>query len=609
MKQRIFLFWILFFFWVFYFEVARVLFLIYNWNFVEKTGIYEAFKSLFFGIRLDLSMAGYLTILPGLVLIAFALFKSTYYHGFLRYYTWLMLLVSGFLVFADAVLYSYWGFRLDKTPLLYITSPRDALASVSIWLVITQVLLSLAFSFLFGWIVNKILKFFKTGPVPAKRVEALIMGLFVALLILPIRGGTGIAPINVGTVYYSSHNFANHAAINVVWNVGFSLANKGAENTFQYFDQAKDERLVAPYLNQNDTTLEYCFNEPQPNFVFLMVESFSSNVIEALGGLKGITPHFNQLSGEGILFSQMYAAGDRSDKGLLAILSGYPAQTSYSVISDAGRTERMAKLPSVLKTLGYKTSFYYGGDIDFANMRSYLISAGFDNIVSKDSFPKSSYNSKWGAHDETVFKKLLHDLTLEKGRFFKMIFTLSSHEPFEVPAKTVIQGNDLASKYLNSVHYTDSCIGAFISEAKKQSWWKNTVILIVADHGIRFPGNYEVHDPRKYRIPMLWLGGGLKRSMKVTKTASQIDIPSTILGQLNVSATGFRFSRNIFGKHAKSDAFYIFNNGIGLVNDTSLLVYDCTNQKALLSKNANDSLEVVAKAYIQNVYWDIRKGK
>ena len=173
----------------------------------------------------------------------------------------------------------------------------------------------------------------------------------------------------------------------------------------------------------------------------------------------------NHFAHEGILFNHCYANGDRSDKGIVSILSGYPAQPNTSIIK---YTEKASKLPHISQILNeedYHSAFYYGGELDFANMKSYFITGGYQKLVTINDFDKSDMNSKWGAHDHVVFNRLLLDLEKPQTPFFNVLFTLSSHEPFEVPMNSPFNGTTEESHFLNSIHYTDSCIGSFITRA------------------------------------------------------------------------------------------------------------------------------------------------
>ncbi|HEX3008750.1 MAG TPA: sulfatase-like hydrolase/transferase, partial [Bacteroidales bacterium] len=606
MKQRIFYIIRLYFLFLAFFLFSKILFLVYHIGLTREAGFPDALKIFYHGLRLDLSASAYLMLIPFLLLIVSSIIRKDIFKAVIPWYNGVIVIVLSLIIVADLELYKYWGFRLDVTPLLYIKTPKEAMASVSVWVVIRQLILAAVLSISFLWILNRR----KVEKQKYEIIEIPLYLLLLAFMIVPIRGGFGIAPLNVGSAYFSQNNYLNHAAINVFWNLGNSLADQdNKSHKYDFFKEEQADSIVKPYLNQNDTTGAKIITSSKPNIILIMLESFTANVIEPLGGLKGVTPNLNALSNEGVFFRNFYASGDRSDKGLIAILSGYPAQTTFSVIKDAAKTQSMPKLPSDLKQLGYNTSFYYGGDLNFANMRSFLISARFDKLISMEDFPSSSYNSKWGAHDEVVFKRLFDDLNKAKAPFFKMIFTLSSHESFEVPSHRAVK-DDISSKFVNSISYTDSCLGSFIHNAKKQAWWQNTWVIIVADHGVRYVGNLKGHVPEKFRIPMLWLGGAVNKQIHVDKAASQVDIPATVLTQLGVDAGKYMFSRNIFGEKQKTDAFYIYNNGVGMVNDTMKLVFDCS-KKAILQKKGNisDSLVNASKAYIQTIYKDLNNRK
>jgi phosphoglycerol transferase MdoB-like AlkP superfamily enzyme len=606
MKQRIFYIIRLYFLFLAFFLFSKILFLVYHIGLTSEAGLSDALKIFYHGLRLDLSASAYLMLIPFLLLIVSSIIRKDIFKAVIPWYNGVIVIVLSLIIVADLELYKYWGFRLDVTPLLYIKTPKEAMASVSVWVVIRQLIIAAVLSISFLWILNRR----KIEKQKYKVIEIPLYLLLLTFMIVPIRGGFGIAPLNVGSAYFSQNNYLNHAAINVFWNLGNSLADQdNKSHKYDFFNEEQVASLVKPYMNQNDTTGAKVITSLKPNIILIMLESFTANVIEPLGGLKGVTPSLNALANEGVFFKNFYASGDRSDKGLIAILSGYPAQATFSVIKDAAKTQSMPKLPSDLKQLGYNTSFYYGGDLNFANMRSFLISARFDKLISMEDFPSSSYNSKWGAHDEVVFKRLFEDLNEAKAPFFKMIFTLSSHEPFEVPSHRV-EKDDISSKFVNSISYTDSCLGSFIQNAKKQAWWQNTWVIIVADHGVRYVGNLKGHVPEKFRIPMLWLGGAVNKPIHVDKTASQVDIPATVLTQLGVDAGKYMFSRNIFGERQKTDAFYIYNNGVGMVNDTMKLVFDCS-KKAILQKKGNisNSLVNASKAYIQTIYKDLNNRK
>jgi phosphoglycerol transferase MdoB-like AlkP superfamily enzyme len=342
----------------------------------------------------------------------------------------------------------------------------------------------------------------------------------------------------------------------------------------------------------------------KPNVIVIILESFTAKIIEPLGGLPNVTPSLNNLIKEGILFTNFYASGDRTDKGLVSILSGYPAQPRTSIIKYPEKTQSLPYLPKAMEKIGYHTSFVYGGDIGFANMESYLTNSGFSTITDDNDFSSDIDNSKWGVADHYIFNQLLTECDTAQNPFFKVMLTLSSHEPFEVPMKPVFEGDDERSKFLNACFYTDKSLGEFIRQAKKKEWWNNTLIIITADHGHRFPNPEELKEKERFKIPMLWLGGALaKQDTTIETFGIQTDISNTLLRQVGSGSNDFTFSKNLMAADVKSFALYIFNNGFGYVSPTHENIYDFDLQNYL--KKEGDETELpFGKAYMQKLFHD-----
>ena len=600
MKQRLKLFGIYAIFWIGYFVLARLLFLFYAYSFSFELSITEWILVFVHGLRMDLSTAGYILTIVGLILVFTSFSKGRWINIILQPFTILLLIFTSSVIIADLELYNNWGYRMDATPLLYLTKPKEALASTEVWLTILLVFLTFGYIFLGLYVYKKKIKEQVLKIERSIFLTPFLLLILTGSMILPVRGGVGIAPMNTGMVYFSKNKFANHAAINVVWNVMNSLVyRKNQEKTYKFMDDGNAERIVKDLNYQNGETIKV-INGEKPNVVILILESFSSKVIGELGGKRNATPRFNELAKEGLLFTNFYANASRSDKGIVSIISGYPGQPTTSIIKEPSKTEKLPSLFKDFNEIGYDSYFYYGGDIDFANMRSYFLNAGAAYIISKDVFSPELNNSKWGVHDEHLFDYLYDEMVNHKEPYFKAVFTLSSHDPFEVPMRNVFEGNDRATKYLNSVYYTDSCLGEFFDKVKKTDIWENTLFVLVADHGSSRPGNSQNHDINKFQIPMLWLGGVLNDSIdNCTKIGSQIDIPSTILGQLNKSSEKYFFSRNLFREKSNEFAFYVFNDGFGYLSDSTRLIYDNVGN-SMLYQEGNIDLDLLAgKAYLQ----------
>jgi phosphoglycerol transferase MdoB-like AlkP superfamily enzyme len=426
------------------------------------------------------------------------------------------------------------------------------------------------------------------------------------LLIIVMRGGFGIASLTTSTAYFSKNQFANHAAINPIWNVGFSITEANdLQRKYIFYSNQEIQNLLAPLQSGDGNSVELLKNN-RPDIILIITESLTAKVVEATGGRADIMPELNKLIKEGVLFDQVYAASDRTDKGIAAVLAGYPSLPGSSPLKYQKLTEKLAFIPAKLNAEGYRSEFYYGGTLEFANYRSFLVQAGFDKMVSDKDFPPADLKSKWGAFDHVVFNRCLNDTPDKDTRFFKTILTLTSHEPFETPVPAVFKGNDDETKYLNSLHYTDNAIGNFIKEAKTRDWWENTLVIIIADHGNRMPGNSEIWEKSKYHIPIIWLGGALKtRDTIISNIASQTDLAATLLSQLRINAGDFKFSKNILTQGYIPYSFFTFSNGFGFLKPGNILIYNTITNTYTGSPLNSDSInERQGKAYLQSLYLD-----
>jgi len=457
-------------FWLVFFSIARLFFILVQHHSAFQNSFVDLIGTFGHGIKLDISTTGYFMILPLMMAIPEIYFNGNWYRIFLRWYTYFLIVFSSFIIVADVNLYSYWGFRMDFTPLLYLKTPKEALASISTFKIIQALFLVFALSALFIFIYNKFIdRFFKGFERIRYRIPAMLLFTILwAALIIPIRGGFGVAPINAGAVYFSDKMFLNHTAINAVWNVGYSgFGQRPVKNPYVFGDLSKATGIVDSLTIKGGNPGKV-LNLSRPNIMIIVLESFSAYLIGPLGGDSLVTPNINRYSKEGILFSNFYASGTRTDKAMPAILDGYPAQPAQSIIKEPNKSQTLPSLVKILIGNGYHSSFWYGGEINFANFNSFVVGSGFHEIITKSNFDPSTYNSKWGVHDHILFNSLEDSMKTVKEPFFKVILTLSSHEPFDVPMKPVFNGSDIMTKYKNSVYYTDSTLGSFLDWAQSR---------------------------------------------------------------------------------------------------------------------------------------------
>lgn len=593
-------------FWMIFCFDARILFLLYNHSAAGSLPLKELLLPFWYGARMDLSLCGYLMIIPTL-LFCWPSPPPARLSALFSAYTLLLFAVNALVVIVDMELYRHWGFRIEGSVLTYLQTPKEAFASTDLLPGLLLLLLYMGWValgyFLYQRWITPLIKRIK----PMKWQVSLPLFLFAAACwILPIRGSFTVAPMNPAFVYFSAnHPFANHAAINAPWNFWQTVATRKIPGPITYFPsnkaQALREALLSPTTGSNDTLLHVT----RPNIILILAESLTAKIIEPLGGIAGVTPRFSELCNEGVLFTHLFSTGDRTAKGVLSVLSGTPGHPQLQMINFASRARRLPHLATDLGRLGYQRRFLYGGDADFVSMRTYLSEGGFREISDVESFPGNLNVGKWGVHDEHLLNRLLEVSALSGEPFFHVCLTQSNHEPFQVPMPTRFAGEDEGSRFKNSAWYADSVLYHFIEKAKSQPWYANTLFVIVADHGTRHPDNQKLEHPLRFHIPMLWLGGALKPSLHGTRIArygSQNDIAPTLLGQLGAPTTHYPFSKNLLQQGGASFGTFAYKGGFGIMADSTRIIFDMTLEKPVFEEGAPDpELLDRAKGYMQGV--------
>lgn len=611
MKKRILFILALYIAWLLIFALQKPVFMLYHHTLAGGTTVVEWLQVILNGLKLDATVAGYLTAVPLLFTLFSIWLPGLWLKKILQgYYMIMAMLVSAIFVL-DIGLYGYWGFRLDTTAFFYIqSSVKDALASVPIVLAI--LLFSVFLIYIYGiyWYFNRLFLSWAPETMVRKRIGgSLLILLLGGLMFIPIRGGVTTSTANVGMVYFSQNQFLNHSAINPCFSLMTSISKQqDFAAQFNFFPEEERKAIIEETLPAGDPVIvadtSHLLTTIRPNILLILLESFSANAIEVLGGEQGVTPSINQLSQEGILFTNMYANSFRTDRGLVAVLNGYPAQPTTSIMKYPAKSQTLPSLAKSLGKTGYTSDILYGGDINFTNMQSYFYSSGYSRITADRDFPLSSRLSKWGANDDITFDWLYESIQ-EKAQsstpWLSTFLTLSSHEPFEVPY------HRLENPYLNSVAFTDSCLGDFIQKIKKTPVWENLLVILVSDHGFRYPQDLQEFAPQRFHIPMLWIGGAVKAPQIVDTYTCQTDLAATLLYQMDLPYAEFTFSKNIFNPTSPQYAFYTYTNGFGFIDSTGISLFDNESEKSLLENPAygHDLRLKKGKALLQTLYDDL----
>ena len=585
------------------------------------------------GLPLDLSMAGYLSVIPGFLSIAVVWLKRDLVKPIMNIYFIIASLFITCSFLLNASLYPYWKYPLDSTPLFYFfTSPADAIASVSIWQVILSIVILIVltigvwftlrmrgekrqqysrYSYGYGGFGSGKRNRFDDFDRRHRGRTSIILLLLTGLLFLPIRGGITVSTMNTGQAYYSQNAYLNHSAVNPLFSLLESITHQeDFASQYRFMKDKEADKIFATMTSTSDENTypllnEATFKKGTPDILIVIMESFASDIMPSMGSYKDVAVCLDSIAQQSILFTRFYANSFRTDRGMVSILSGYPAQPTTSIMRYPRKT---SQLPSIARNLAkyknYKTTYYYGGDADFCNMRSYLVSQGYQHIISDANFPIEDKLSKWGVPDHIVAARMMEDIKAqqnEKRPMLRILQTSSSHEPFEVPY------HRLKDKRLNAFAYTDSVMGAIVREYRKLPRWKNTLIVFVPDHVGGYKENLNDHDRSRYQIPLILAGGAISRPMKVGIIGSQHDIAATLLGQLGVEHREFTFSKNMMSDATPKFAFFAVNDAFGIVSEENSLIYDNRAKRIVYDKGEKGFNLKRGQAYLQKLYDDLAK--
>lgn len=588
------------------FMIEKPLFMLYAGGSGHHYGIKDYIKVVWHGLSIDFAVAGYLTVFPLLLIIIGIWISSFPVKRIIQVYDVLISLLLSLIFVGDAALYPFWGFKLDASVLFYLRTPKEAVASVSPWMVVIGIILIL----LFAWIIYRILtKPLKVTDFPYRKVIIRIpVTLFYLLLagplFLAIRGGLTASTMNVGHAYFTTDQFLNHSAVNP----GFSMLSSISKTSdysqwYDYLDEQQRQEYFDGLYNTDDVDTEILLNTDRPNIVLLVLEGFGGDFVNAISGRPDVSPRIDSLIKEGIFFSNCYAGSFRTDRGLVCVMNGHPGLPMTSIMKLPVKCSKLPSIPGKLAQKGYSTYFLYGGDINFTNMQSWLYSSGFGHITSQNDFTVQERKANaWGVNDHVTFNRLLNDIKNYKDSLWMAgMLSISSHEPFEVPY------HRLDDEICNAFAYTDSCLGAFVDSLRSSALWDNLLLVITPDHGFRYPQEGFAFDPHVHHIPVLWLGGAVKEPKVIDKFTSQTDIAATLLAQLGIDHSDFLFSRNVLsGSYTYPFSFYTFSNGLCFIDSTGVTLFDDDSGNCLINDPEGADLRLNrGKAILQTLYDDL----
>ena len=622
MLKKLFIsFFLQYLFWMSSFFICRSIFLLYNFHELKGVPIGEILSTFWVALYLDTSMACYLLAFSFLIIPVYSFLPKKFIAVINLSYVMILIVIFSLITIAELDIFDEWGTKFTVKALQYLQHPSEILNSSPTSFLIIGFIAVAVLTFA-GYFLYKKISPLRPLSVPTQtKIYYKILSVLIFIVVVPvlialgIRGGWQQIPIQQSDAYFSKHNILNIAAVNSEWNLGSSIweNKKNMEgNPYIYYsaDEAK-QTVEELYKVDKDSTVQF-LTMKNPNVVLVILESWSADMIKSLGGYDNAAVHFDELASEGIMFDSLYASGDLSDQGMTAIFSAFPAlPAATSIIGQPGKYGHLPCLNNEFHQLGYSTSYLFGGQLSYGNIKAYMYYNNFDRILEGKDFDSNIPKGKLGVHDEFLYARQLKELKNEKEPFFAGMFTLSSHSPYDMPMneKDKVKWGDDEMDYVNSIRYADQKLFEFIQNAKKEKWYDNTLFIFVADHSHRSPKHWVQQQPEYRKIPMLFYGNVIKNEFKgyrYKKICSQLDIASTLLHQLGLGAEKYEWSKNLFNPTAPQFAFYETVDGFGFVRSNQHIVYSHINNNFLFEKTISpvekEQLVKEGKSFLQTMF-------
>ncbi|MFH1161375.1 MAG: sulfatase-like hydrolase/transferase [bacterium] len=600
-------------FWILFFDFTRLIFILYYSRQIriEKIPLLDILGVFYYSFKLDLATTCYFMFFPFLILVIQSLYSPRWMNWINKVYSEILIVFYSLTAAGELGIYDEWKTKINYKVIKYLNHPSEIYNSAET-LTFFILLILLAFTIAIGSIAYT--RWFYRDLVRVGRNWWFSLGFFLltpGLLFLGMRGGTQPAPINQSQSIYSSHNILNVISVNNVFNLYISVfenLQNFNRNPYVFMDETKAKNLVKDVFTvPSDTTIKVLTMD-HPNIVILILESWSADLIEDLGGKPGITPEFKQLEKEGILFTQIYASGPRSEHGMASIFGGFP---SHPVSCITIQPDKFSKLPSLseeIEKAGYTTAFYFGGQLIYGNIKGFIYHNGIDKIMEGNDFPDNLPRGKLGIHDEFTLTYMAEDLQSLKPPFFAALFTLSTHSPWDQPYEKPLNWGDNEREYINAAYYTDHCLGEFFSKVRGMPWYDSTLFIIVADHSHNSYFNWHPHSREYHKIPLLFYGQPISEELRGTtwnKLGNQHDLASSLLHQMGIPADQFHWSKNLFNPYSRDFAYFTNDDGGGWLCPKGYFSFDLSSPEFYFMESVpgyQDTLTMEGKAYLQEVF-------
>jgi phosphoglycerol transferase MdoB-like AlkP superfamily enzyme len=576
-KQTTLMIFKLLLFWLVVFDLERIFFSIHNWDKFENVSFGDWLLAFVYSFRLDLATGALLSLVPLLILIIHFVHPSRWSKLLFYSTVFLEVIICALIHGGEINAYPEWNHKLTTRVFTHLLNPdevvRTADYGMTIWFVIYA-----GVEIVIGYKLMKWFFKFKLEPNQLKWIVRIpsalaLLAVSLASFVLLGRGGTQQIPINIDSAYYSDNYASNDLSVNSVYFFAksFMLYNRSEIGAmFPIIENKPAKNYLKDFYSYKLKHENYIFNNDRPNIVFLIMESWTANAIGSISGEEGATPYFDKLTKQGLLFTSLYSTGGTSEIGNSSIFSGYPALPEISISMQPDKHRKIPSLNQDLKKWGYTSRYIFSGDLKYGNIGGYFMDHGFDEVEDENDFPKGLKRGKLNYFDEDLYDIVIKKIDKIKGPFMQCAFTGSTHSPYDYPDRGTKKWKGKEADFMSSIFYADKCLNDFLLKCKKRAWYKNTIFVIVADHGHASPNVENPNLGGYFHIPMLIIGEPLKkeyRGKRITTLGSQADIARTLLYQMGGDYKRYTWSKDLLNPNCPQFALHTINRGFGWITN------------------------------------------
>nr|WP_320114580.1 LTA synthase family protein [uncultured Desulfuromonas sp.] len=586
------------------FALQRAALLTYNLPLTQGLDPATLLSSFVVGLRFDLATATYL--LAPLFLLLAACYRSRRILGRLMPLLLAILVIGGI---AELDFYREFESRFNSLVFEYLSHPLTVGGMVWDGYPVVRHLLLAAVVLAVLWPIHRrILRTLLQTPPPPLAVRDRLgrtMGntLFIVLMVFAMRGGFQHEPLRWGDAFFSEHPFANHLALNGLFTLGRTGWDKIYSKQQSWTTAQKDQDALAttrqlvlthhdslqqaeefPLLRQSQSVpVLHRRTQQPPNVVVILMESFAGRMVGALGQQAPITPDFDQLAKQGVLFTRAFSNGTHTHQGVYASMTSWPNLPGYEYLMKMMEAnQEMSCLPELLKRRGYQTLFLYNGEFSWDNKEGFFRQHGMEDFIGLGDYVNPYFvDPVWGVSDIDVFRRANEEFRqrAEKGPFCATILTLSNHAPFNLPNPLPFAAVDappgMEGRY-NAMRFADWSLGEFFRLARQEDYFDNTLFVITGDHGFASAPMVTSMNLSRFHVPLLFYAPAMLAPQTRETVASQVDIVPSILGLLYTNPVHQSWGRNLFSLPKEDAGFAVIKPSggeerVALIEDDYLL--------------------------------------